>query len=57
MNLFTLFSKLYYVTKIYIILDLLFYKFTKLKFLMKSFNVNTITITILQFHIQLQLQF
>ena len=50
MNLFALFSKLYYVTIIHIIIDLLFYnylksyKFKNLKFLIKSFHINTIKI-------------
>ena len=42
MNLFVLFSKLYYVTKIHIILDLLFYNY--LQILIKSFHINTIKI-------------
>ena len=48
MNLVALFSKLYYVTWIHIILDLLFYnylkfyKFTNLQILIKSFHINTI---------------
>ena len=60
MNLFALFSKLYYVTIIHIILDLLFYnylkfyKFTNLIFLIKSFHINTIKILQI-FYIQLQL--
>ena len=59
MNLFALFSKLYYVTIIHIILDLLFYnylkfyKFTNLNFLIKSFHINTIKILQI-FYIQLQ---
>ena len=61
MNLFALFSKLYYVTIIHIFLDLLFYnylkfyKFTNLKFLIKSFHINTIKILQI-FYIKLQLQ-
>ena len=57
MNLFALFSKLYYVTKIHIILDLLFYnylqfyKFANLQILIKSFHINTIKIfTSIQFN-------
>ena len=64
MNLFALFSKLYYVTKIHIIPDLLFYnylqfyKFTNLKILIKSFHINTIKILqIFYIKLQLQLQF
>ena len=61
MNLFALFSKLYYVTKIHIILDLLFYnylkfyKFINLKILIKSVHINTIKILQI-FYIQLQLK-
>ena len=61
MNLFALFSKLYYVTKINIILDLLFYnylqfyKFTNLKISIKSFHINTIKILQI-IYIQLQLE-
>ena len=47
MNLFSLFSKLYYVTKIRIILDLLFYNYlqiTNLNILIKSFHINRIKI-------------
>ena len=62
MNLFALFSKLYYVTIIHIIRDLLFYnylkcyKFTNLQILIKSFHISTIK-NIQIFYIQLQLQF
>ena len=65
MNLFALFSKLYYVTTNHIILDLLFYnylqfyKFTNLKILIKSFHINTIKILqifYIQLHSKLQLQ-
>ena len=61
MNLFSLFSKLYYVAKIHIILDLLFYnylkfyKFTNLQILRKSFHINTIKI-LQMFYIQLELE-
>ena len=50
MNLFALFSKLYYLTINHIILDLLFYNFlqfynfTNLKILIKSFHINTVKI-------------
>ena len=60
-NLFALFYKLYYVTIIHIILDLLFYnylkfyKFTNLKNFIKSFHINTIKILQI-FYIELQLQ-
>jgi len=37
MNLFALFSKLYYVTKIHIILDLLFYNYLQI-YKFKYFN-------------------
>ena len=53
MNLFALFSKLYYVTKIHIILDLLFYNY--LQILIKTFHINTIKILQI-FYIQLQLK-
>ena len=61
MNLIALFSKLYYVTKNQIILDLLFYnylkfyKFKNLKILIKSFHINTIKILQI-FYIKLQLK-
>ena len=57
MNLFALFSKLYYVTINHIILDLLFYnylKFTNLQILINSFHINTIKILQI-FYIQLEL--
>ena len=58
MNLFALFSKLFYVTINNIIPDLLFYnylKFTNLKILINSFHINTIKILQI-FYIQLQLK-
>ena len=61
MNLFALFSKLYYVTKIHITLDLLFYnylkfyKFTNLQILIRSSSINTINFLQI-FYMQLQLK-
>ena len=65
MNLFALFSKLYYVTIIHIILYLLFYyylkfyKFTNLQILIKPFHINTIKnlqIFYIQVHLKLELE-